>query len=260
MYAKLRNFDFLKRIIGMILKNNRKAFQEMRNRIIGKILSIIASSLLKRRKRPRSTQKPRLRKKGWRKTLEPHKCKDCGNILWSTLGHTQFWGKWYCSHAPGQIPKDEWLALRRKEAGITPAPSNIPRNSLWRKKQRGEPRKYTCRQCGERMNTAMSSTGHIRWGGRIYCPNIPGQISAEEWVDQRRRENVSPDTETEDEEEIEEDAEDKDGNEDEDEDDKTEEEKEGEEEEEEERQRKVYTCRICNMPMRDTGHTHFREQ
>ena len=29
----------------MILENNRKAFQELQNRIIGKILSIIASSL-----------------------------------------------------------------------------------------------------------------------------------------------------------------------------------------------------------------------
>ena len=79
--------------------------------------------------------------------------------------------------------------------------------------------------------------------------------------DQRRQENVSPDTETEDEEEIEEDAEDKDGNEDENEDDKSEEDKaeeEEEEKEEEKKQRKVYTCRICNMPMRDTGHTHFR--
>ena len=71
--------------------------------------------------------------------------------------------------------------------------------------------------------------------------------------DQRRQENLSPDTETEDEEEIEEDAENKDGNEDEDADDKSEEEKE-----EEKRQRKVYTYRICNMPMRDTGHTYFR--
>lgn len=41
--AKLRNFDVLKRIIGMILENN---FQELQNRIFGKILSIIASSLL----------------------------------------------------------------------------------------------------------------------------------------------------------------------------------------------------------------------
>ena len=76
----------------------------------------------------------------------------------------------------------------------------------------------------------MSCTGHIGWGGRIYCPNTPGQISAEEWVDQRRQENVSPDTETVNEEEIEEDAKDKDENEDNDEDD------ESKEEEEEEKQ------------------------
>ena len=73
---------------------------------------------------------------------------------------------------------DEWLALRRKEAGITPAPSSVPRNSLWRKKRRSEPQKYTCRQCGERINT-MSCTGHIRWGGRIYCPNMPKHTRAD---------------------------------------------------------------------------------
>ena len=59
---------------------------------------------------------------------------------------------------------------------------------------------------------------------------------------------MSPDTETEDEKEIE-DSEDEDENED----DESE-----EDEEEEEKQRKVYTCRVCNRPMRDTGHTHFR--
>ena len=45
MCAMLRNFDFLERIIGLNLENNRKNFQEVRNRIIGKILSVIASSL-----------------------------------------------------------------------------------------------------------------------------------------------------------------------------------------------------------------------
>ena len=46
MCAKLRNFYSLKRIIGRILENNRKTFWELQNRIFGKILSIIASSLL----------------------------------------------------------------------------------------------------------------------------------------------------------------------------------------------------------------------
>ena len=45
MCAILRNFDFLERIIGLNLENNWKTFQEVQNRIIGKILSIIASSL-----------------------------------------------------------------------------------------------------------------------------------------------------------------------------------------------------------------------
>ena len=43
--AMLWNFDFFERIIGLNLGNNQKTFQEVRNRIFGKILSIIASSL-----------------------------------------------------------------------------------------------------------------------------------------------------------------------------------------------------------------------
>ena len=45
MCAMLRNFDLLGRIIGLNLENNQKTFQEVRSRILGKILSIIASSL-----------------------------------------------------------------------------------------------------------------------------------------------------------------------------------------------------------------------
>ena len=29
--------------------------------------------------------------------------------------HSQFYGKRYCPNAPGQIPKEEWLAQRRAE-------------------------------------------------------------------------------------------------------------------------------------------------
>ena len=49
MCAMLRNFDFLERIIELNPENNRKTFQEVRNRIFGKILSIIASSLIRTR-------------------------------------------------------------------------------------------------------------------------------------------------------------------------------------------------------------------
>ena len=46
MCAKLRNFYSLKIIIiRRILGNNRKTFWELQNRIFGKILSIVASSL-----------------------------------------------------------------------------------------------------------------------------------------------------------------------------------------------------------------------
>lgn len=222
--------------------------------------------------------KKRPRKKWQRKTPEPHKCKQCGNVLWSTPGHTQFRGKRYCPHAPGQIPKDEWLGLRRKEAGIAPGPCNVPRNSLWRKKTRGEPRKYTCRKCGETINTG-TSTGHMKWSGSIYCPNIPGQISAKEWIDERKKKDKDEhegEEEDDDDEEEEEEEEDDEDNEDDDEREEKEEEddddeeddeedeeedddeEEDEDEEEEERPRKVYTCRVCNQPMKGTGHTHFR--
>ena len=45
---RLWNFDFLERIIRLNLENNWKTFQEVRNRIFGKILSITASSLVQR--------------------------------------------------------------------------------------------------------------------------------------------------------------------------------------------------------------------
>ncbi len=43
--AMLWNFDFFERIIRLNLENIWKTFQKVRNRIFGKILSIIASSL-----------------------------------------------------------------------------------------------------------------------------------------------------------------------------------------------------------------------
>ena len=39
MCAMLRNFDFVERIIGLNLENNEKTFQEVLNRIFGKILT-----------------------------------------------------------------------------------------------------------------------------------------------------------------------------------------------------------------------------
>ena len=37
MCAMLRNFDFLRRIVGMILEQNQKTFQQLQTRIFGKI-------------------------------------------------------------------------------------------------------------------------------------------------------------------------------------------------------------------------------
>ena len=54
----LWNFDFLERIIGLNLENNRKTFQEVQNRIFGKILSTIASSLRTDRKSPSDCSNP----------------------------------------------------------------------------------------------------------------------------------------------------------------------------------------------------------
>lgn len=41
-------------------------------------------------------------------------CKTCGEAM-MTAGHTQYKGRRYCPQAPGQIPKEEWLALRKEE-------------------------------------------------------------------------------------------------------------------------------------------------
>lgn len=41
-------------------------------------------------------------------------CTICGEPMVST-GHSQFYGKRYCPNAPGQVPKEEWLAQRRAE-------------------------------------------------------------------------------------------------------------------------------------------------
>ena len=42
-------------------------------------------------------------------------CKVCKRPE-ASEGHTRFQGHRYCPYSPGQIPKDEWLALKREEA------------------------------------------------------------------------------------------------------------------------------------------------
>lgn len=42
-------------------------------------------------------------------------CRVCNQAMVRT-GHTQFRGKRYCPNAPGQIPKEDWLTLRKAEA------------------------------------------------------------------------------------------------------------------------------------------------
>ena len=44
-----------------------------------------------------------------------YSCRVCNQAMVGT-GHTQFQGKRYCPNALGQIPKEEWLALRKSEA------------------------------------------------------------------------------------------------------------------------------------------------
>ena len=41
-------------------------------------------------------------------------CTICGEPMACT-GHSQFYGKRYCPNAPGQVPKEQWLAERRAE-------------------------------------------------------------------------------------------------------------------------------------------------
>ena len=43
------------------------------------------------------------------KQRKQYSCRVCGNAT-SDPGHTQYRGYRYCPHAPGQIPKEEWLA------------------------------------------------------------------------------------------------------------------------------------------------------
>ncbi|XP_078370309.1 uncharacterized protein LOC144654074 [Oculina patagonica] len=48
-------------------------------------------------------------------TRKEYICRVCNEAMVGT-GHTQFCGKRYCPNAPGQITKEEWLALRKAEA------------------------------------------------------------------------------------------------------------------------------------------------
>ena len=60
-----------------------------------------------RRKREREQgQKPRERKE--------YSCRVCGRPM-TTPGHTQFYGQWYCSNAPGQLPQGEWLRMKKQD-------------------------------------------------------------------------------------------------------------------------------------------------
>jgi hypothetical protein len=57
-------------------------------------------------------------KKTGKKTNEQRKtytCKVCSEPM-SSAGHTQFRGQRYCPFAPGQIPREEWLAQKREAA------------------------------------------------------------------------------------------------------------------------------------------------
>ena len=49
------------------------------------------------------------------KPRKVYSCRMCSRPM-SSEGHTQLCGKRYCPHAPGQIPRDEWLALTKEEA------------------------------------------------------------------------------------------------------------------------------------------------
>ena len=60
--------------------------------------------------RHKKTGKQRLSKR-----RKVYTCRTCQQPM-TTPGHTQFRGQRYCQHAPGQIPRAEWLAQRRDEA------------------------------------------------------------------------------------------------------------------------------------------------
>lgn len=50
-----------------------------------------------------------------KKQRKVYTCRICRQPM-TTAGHTQFRGQRYCQHAPGQIPRAEWLAQKRAEA------------------------------------------------------------------------------------------------------------------------------------------------
>ena len=60
-----------------------------------------------RRKREREQgQRPRERKE--------YSCRICNRPM-TTPGHTQFYGQRYCPDAPGQLPQEEWLRMKKQE-------------------------------------------------------------------------------------------------------------------------------------------------
>ena len=63
----------------------------------------------------------------------------------------------------------------------------MSRTMAWRHRKKAgteSGQKYCCRVCGKPMTTA----GHTQFRGQRYCPDAPGQVSKEEWLDQKRAE------------------------------------------------------------------------
>uniref|UniRef100_A0A8C4R2N2 Uncharacterized protein n=1 Tax=Eptatretus burgeri TaxID=7764 RepID=A0A8C4R2N2_EPTBU len=63
----------------------------------------------------RTTDWRHRKKTGERKERKVYTCRVCNKPITSP-GHTQFRGHRYCPDAPNQIPKEEWLVLRRAES------------------------------------------------------------------------------------------------------------------------------------------------
>ena len=74
----------------------------------------VIKSIRRRKRRSSTTKRPpqtRKKTKTQRKTPKPHTCRDCNMPMWSTTGHSQFQGKIYCPHAPGQIPRATLIGI-----------------------------------------------------------------------------------------------------------------------------------------------------
>ncbi len=119
-------------------------------------------------------KKARTKDEDWKE----HTCKTCGKAM---LGHGQFYGKRYCPNTPGQIPYSDWLSEQRGKRSVKKKKTRTPTRKDPRPQTTKARKVYTCTLCKK----LMRGSGHTHFKGIRYCPNVPSQVSLEEWLTQR---------------------------------------------------------------------------